>query len=163
AVFRIGPGAEPGGDAVATPGCSDGCRLVELAFDQDPGGLRLSSLRQTAPDRIVIDEQRFQAPGRGRPVAGSPSTLSRPERVVAVDAPLPLPVVATGDPDRADARVSDGLSALGADAVPVEVAAVVDALPGLPTGGYLVDYEYLARLRTDRAVSGPAEVWLAAG
>jgi putative ABC transport system permease protein len=168
------------------PGCAgEGCRLAWFGFASSPEGLRLHELSQTGPERIVADAAGLAAPGRWRPgfttgpqemtvLQGNgwltaryrptdPRTLVSDLRVMAVDAPAPLPVIAAGSPDLPQTDDVRSLPALSTGNRPVEVIAAAAGLPGAGAHGYLVDLEYADRLSGDPDPATVTQVWLAAG
>jgi putative ABC transport system permease protein len=184
--FQVGP--QPGLHTYSAPvsGCGGaGCRLAWFGFSFSAEELRMHELRQTGPDRVVVDAAGLADPGRWR--AGfttGPSELTvlrgagwlsaryQPNdpvfavsdlRVLAVDAPVPLPVIVAGAPDLPQTDEVRSLSPLSTTGRPVEVVASGTGLPGAGPRGYLVDLEYADRLSGDPDPATSTEVWLAAG
>jgi hypothetical protein len=168
-----------------TPGCTAGCRLAWFEFATSPDGMLLHGLRQTNPDRMLVDPAGFASAGRWRPgfntgpgavtLLYGPDWLSvhyppprppaqpSPVRVLVADAPVPLPVVAAGPSFPQLGEVEGGLSNdIGLPSF--EVVATANGLPGVGGDGFLVDYEYVDRL--GGVLPKPAtrgEVWLGRG
>ncbi|GAA3215757.1 hypothetical protein [Dactylosporangium siamense] len=165
------------------PACGTGCRLVALELDGVPGAaLDLVELR--VDGRIVVDGAAFADPARWRTATGDVDpgvqrlradgrmrlALVAPagdgpadRRIYAVDAPLPLPVVATAQAIRAPDQ--SGISDLTLAGVPVPVRPVIETrLPARAGGVVLVDLEYSNRLtagRTEPPRPGDIDqVWL---
>ncbi|MFB9447199.1 hypothetical protein Dvina_29295 [Dactylosporangium vinaceum] len=166
------------------PACRTGCRLVALDLDGAPGAvLDLTELR--ADGKVAVDGPGFADPARWRTAirddtatgvqrlrgAGGmrlaaivPAGGEQVDRhVYAVDAPLPLPVLATTGALREPER--SGSRELTVAGLPVPVRpAISDDLPARGGGVIMVDLEYANRLTTGAAVTGDVDqVWLAAG
>ncbi|WP_432994579.1 FtsX-like permease family protein [Dactylosporangium sp. CA-233914] len=178
-----------GGDGVyraEAPACEDGCRLVALDLRGDPGAaLDLMDLR--ADGRVAVDGPAFADPARWRTAAGDTATgvqrlrgegrmrlatiapaggKAADRRVYAVDAPLPLPVLATGGAVREPDQY--GTAELQLAGVPVPIRpATAEGLPARSGGVILADLEYAERLTA--GLAEPArpgdvdQVWLARG
>jgi putative ABC transport system permease protein len=168
-----------------TPGCAPaGCRLAWFSFPTSPDGLQLRQLRQTGPDKVVVDGATFGSAGRWRSgfntgateltVLHGPDWLgaryqpadsrnpAREIRVLAADAPVPMPLVVAGPARLAGTGEAPGVAGLSAGLQSVDVVAVARGLPGLGGAGYLVDNEYASRLASEPPVGGVSyQVWLA--
>lgn len=188
AQFLVDPRLRRHTYSAPAPGCAgpgEGCRLAWFGFASSPEGLRLHELSQTGPDRLVVDAAGLAAPGRWRPgfttgplemtvLQGAgwltaryqptdPRTIVSDLRVMAVDAPAPLPVIAAGSPGVTQTDEVRSLPALSTSNRPVEVIAAATGLPGVGAHGYLVDLEYADRLSGDPDPATVTQVWLAAG
>jgi hypothetical protein len=83
-------------------------------------------------------------------------------RVFAVDATLPLPVVMAG-PQPPNWQFSDAVVyAFGGSAVRVRVAGTAPVLPVVGGGGVLVDLDSARRITAESDAGGTYQVWLAA-
>ncbi|MFI5908138.1 hypothetical protein [Dactylosporangium sp. NPDC051541] len=165
------------------PACRAGCRLVAVDLDGDPGAvLDLTELR--ADGKVAVDGPGFADPARWRGTirddattgvqrlrgegglrlaATNPAGADRVDRhTYVVDAPLPLPALATAGAVRAPDR--SGTAVLDVAGLPVPVRpSTVDDLPARTGGVILVDLEYANRITAGAAVAGDLDqVWLAA-
>ncbi|GGM78108.1 FtsX-like permease family protein [Dactylosporangium sucinum] len=168
------------------PACRAGCRLVALDLSADPGAV-LDLVELRADGRVAIDGagfadparwrtavgdaamgvQRLRGEGRMRLAAVAPARHGPADRrIYAVDAPVPLPVLATAgalrEPDQS------GLAELAVAGVGVPVrASTADGLPARSGGVILTDLEYADRLTAGLAEPARpgdvSQVWLAAG
>jgi putative ABC transport system permease protein len=114
------------------------------AIDVDGGRLRLTRAGSTAP------------PPNELPL------LRRDDRVFAVDAPVPLPVVAAGWRPQVQAIADPRMPVLGGPPVPVEPQRTAARLPVVGGDGVLVDLEYAHRVDLADGAGSTAQVWLAA-
>jgi putative ABC transport system permease protein len=154
-----------------------------------PGStLVLHALTQLGPDAGVVSPEAFADRSRWRhevrrdarlpvlattddglklvvnvpPPAGTPAATGPefPSAVYALDAPMPLPAVAStplpamGDPGDPQAPAFGGATA------PVGIVAETDVIPRLGRGGLLVDFEYADRLVAAEPTVGVLQVWL---
>ncbi|MEU7872490.1 FtsX-like permease family protein [Dactylosporangium sp. NPDC049140] len=174
-----------GGDGeyrAEVPVCADGCRLVALDLRGDPGAT-LDLLELRAGGRVVVDGAGFADPARWRAAAGDAVTgvqrlrgdgrmrlaaVATPDgepadrHIYAIDAPLPLPLLATPGAVRDPDRSGTAELALGGAPVPVR-AETADALPARSGGVILVDLESADRLAGPPSATDVDQVWLAAG
>jgi hypothetical protein len=172
-------------------GCgAPGCRLVAFeVVGTDPSGRRVAprdgrsvTLYALGGAGSILDGAAFGDIARWRTgvgaltsaprIAASTDALTvtaveaaagkdRSTEVYPVDAPVPLPVVRTGDPP----RIGSGdrrLRLFGGDPVPVRHVAVTPTMPRVPASGYLVDLEYADRVAAGSGLGDVPEVWLAA-
>jgi putative ABC transport system permease protein len=169
------------------PDCAPaGCRLAWFGFPRSPDGTHLHELRQTDPDKVLIDGSAFASAGRWRPGFNTgaaemtvlhgpdwlgaryrptdPRSAARQIRLLVADAPVPVPLVAAGPARIAQTGEVKQVPGITAGLRSVEVVAVARGLPGVGGQGYLVDNEYASRLASeppDRSAS--YQVWLARG
>jgi len=154
-------------------GCAAGCRLTALTIGttrRDSVRLLIHAIRQLDPPAVVAspsvltDRRRWRGPegvvpsplGQALQISANQSAFSSGESTVAsVDAPVPVPVVATGG------LASDGsLESLDGSPVPATVVTPVAMLPRLGASGVLVDLEYLERTDLFAPRRDQGEVWL---
>ncbi|MDG6106921.1 hypothetical protein Daura_28285 [Dactylosporangium aurantiacum] len=179
----IGAGGEYRADA---PACRAGCRLVALEVRGAPGAT-LDLTRLGAGDRTVLGGAVLADPARWRAATGDTApglqrlrgeggmrlaTLAPAgdepvdRRVYAVDAPLPLPVLASAGAVREQAGNGIVELAVGGVTVPIRPATAGE-LPARSGGVVLLDLEYGERLAA--GLAAPAQpgdveqVWLGAG
>ena len=175
----------------AVDGCAaaPGCRLVRWQLSSPPSGppsttaaVTLRGLTQEDPPGVVLDETALGDPRRWRPdfrgasldvfaAAGKLTLLmDRNEtndsqagnRVYAVDAALPVPVVLAGTPPP-NWQFSDPiLYSFGGLPVRVRVAGTASVLPVVGRSGVLVDLDTARRVAADGDLGGTFQVWLAA-
>ncbi|WP_433307262.1 FtsX-like permease family protein [Actinoplanes sp. CA-030573] len=163
----------------AVPSCAraPGCRLVGWQLFPAAGGLTITSVAQQGPAATVLDAAaladvrrwhagytgaaaRYLSAQRGLAVSATDSSGTD---VLAVDAPLPLPIVLAGArPDKW--TFDDAMSArFGGTSTPVDVVATVPVLPVLGGNGLLTDLDAARRLAADADLGGTFQVWLAGG
>jgi putative ABC transport system permease protein len=166
---------------VATPRCvqAPGCRLAWLDFARGPNGLSLTAITQNSPDRTVLTPTEAGTAARWRlaldgpelarlviqpgsvTVYYTPPPRDNPRVKLSVaDAPLPLPVLAAGEPSLVDSRELTAHPLFGARERPVLPLSVSASLPGLSTEGVLADLELSTRLADTFGGDGQAQVWL---
>ena len=186
-------GVAKGEQTISAPvnGCSagPGCRLVRWQLttppgpdgEPAPGTLTVQGLTQQDPPATILDGPQLAdvtrwysdftglavkvtTTGRGLTMAADNRADSAPgDKVYAVDAPLPLPIVLAGPPS-ADWRFDDALSyRFGPGPTPVRVAGTASVLPVLGRAGVLVDLDMTRRLAADAELGGVFQVWLAPG
>jgi len=170
-------------------GCAGGpgCRLVRWQLVTPPGPdgepasgtVTIRSLAQRDPPAEILgaaqlaDATRWHTDftgvalglsttGRGLSMApeSRPGLVSG-DKVYAVDAPLPLPIVLAG-PQPAEWHFNDPASyRFGPSETPVRVAGTASVLPVLGAGGMLVDLDATRRVAADAELGGVFQVWLA--
>jgi putative ABC transport system permease protein len=172
------------------PGCAPaGCRLAWFSFPTSPDGMQLRQLRQTGPDQVLIDGATFASAGRWRPGFNTgttevtvlhgpdwlgaryrpadPRSIAREIRILAADAPVPMPVMVAGPASIAQTGEVREVPGLSAGLQSVDVVAAARGLPGVGGAGYLVDNEYASRLSSEPPDSSDGsasyQVWLARG
>jgi putative ABC transport system permease protein len=169
------------------PDCAPaGCRLAWFGFPWSPDGLRLHQLRQTGPDKVLVDGATFASAGRWR--AGfntgasevkvqhgddwvgltyqpsDPKNIAREIRLLVADAPVPVPLVAAGPAKLMQTGEVTEVPGISAGLKSVEVVAVARGLPAVGGVGYLVDNDYAGRLSSEPPDSSASyQVWLAPG
>ncbi|GAA3916166.1 FtsX-like permease family protein [Actinoplanes auranticolor] len=141
----------------------------------------IRGLSQQGPSAEILDAAALGDPRRWRPdftaaavdVFANAGTLTmrsdRNEsgsppgnRVFAVDAALPLPVVMAG-PQPPNWQFSDAVVyAFGGSAVRVRVAGTAPVLPVVGGAGIIVDLDTVRRISAESDVDGTYQVWLAA-
>jgi hypothetical protein len=123
-----------------------------LVFSQGSDGLNLRVSTLGPPESTSPDT------GSGQPAvpAGSPAK-AEPLTVEVADAPLPVPLAATG-PGVDDRPGGLTYPLLGSTRAPVRIAANTGPLPRVGAAGMLMDLEYADRLV--RGLDGAYEVWL---
>ena len=139
-------------------GCAQGCRLTALTLGttrRDSVRLLVHAIRQLEPaaevaaPSVLTDRRRWRGPdgvvpsplGQALQISANQTAFSSGESTVAsVDAPVPVPVAATGR-----LAESGSLESLDGSPVPATVVAPVAMLPRLGGTGVLVDLEYLER------------------
>jgi hypothetical protein len=170
-----------------TPGCAPaGCRLAWFSFPTSPDGMQLRQLRQTGPDKVVVDGATFASAGRWRGgfntgtkeltvqhgpdwlgasyVPADPKNVAREIRVLVADAPVPVPLLAAGPAEIAQTGEVREVPGLSAGLQSVDVVGVARGLPGVGAAGYLVDNDYASRLSSEPPDSSASyQVWLARG
>lgn len=170
-----------------TPGCVPaGCRLAWFSFPASAEGMQLRQLSQTGPDRVIIDGASFASAGRWRPgfntgpgevtvlhgpdwlgaryQPADPRNIASEIRVLAADAPVPMPLVAAGPPSLAQTGQVRQVAGLSAGLRSVDVVGVARGLPGVGDAGYLVDNDYASRLSSEPPEGSVRyQVWLARG
>jgi hypothetical protein len=175
------------GGRALVPDCAPaGCRLAWFGFPYSPDGMRLHQLRQTGPDKVLVDGAAFASAGRWRPGFNTgptevrishgddwvglryrpadPRNIAREIRLLVADAPVPVPVIAAGPAELAQTGEVTEVPGISAGLKSVEVVAVARGLPAVGGVGYLVDDDYASRLSSeppDRTAS--YQVWLAPG
>ncbi|WP_430783443.1 FtsX-like permease family protein [Actinoplanes sp. G11-F43] len=80
----------------------------------------------------------------------------------AADTPLPLPALLAGAPP-ADWQEGEALLTAYGEPAPVQVSAVVAALPRLGRAGLIIDLDAARRIAAETDPGGAYQVWLAAG
>ncbi len=173
-------------------GCTaaPGCRLVRWQLSAPDGngrlgppsptaGVTLRGLTQQQPPAEVLDGAAFGDIRRWRPdftaaavdvvATGAALTLRTDRgdtggnRVFAVDAALPLPVVMAGE-QPPNWQFSDAVVfAFSGAAVRVRVAGTAPVLPVVGGAGVLVDLDTARRVSAEGDIGGTYQVWLAAG
>jgi hypothetical protein len=156
-------------------GCTSGCRLTALTLGttrRDPVRVLVHAVHQLEPAADVVpvpvltDRSRWRGTdgmvpsplGQSLQISANPTAFSSNESTVAsVDAPVPVPVAATGA--MAD---SGSLESLDGSPVAATVVAPVAMLPRLGGAGALVDLEYLERTDLFSPRRDQGEVWLSA-
>jgi hypothetical protein len=154
-------------------GCAQGCRLTALTLGttrRDSVRLLVHAIRQldppgdVVPPAVLTDRHRWRGPdgvvpsplGQALQISATQTAFSSGESTVAsVDAPVPVPVAATGG-----LAASGSLESLDGSPVPATVVAPVAMLPRLGASGVLVDLEYLERTDLFAPRRDQAEVWL---
>ncbi|AGZ44760.1 FtsX-like permease family protein [Actinoplanes friuliensis] len=168
-----------------------GCRLVrwqlvgtdsESALPPVSAAVTLTGLSQQGPDGTVLDgaalgdSRRWRPDFRGAGVdvfaadgrlklvmdrneAGVPLVGNK---VYAVDAALPLPIVLAGESPPAWQFSDPILYSFGGAAVRVRVAGTASVLPVVGRDGVLVDLETARRVAAEGDLGGTFQVWLAA-
>jgi hypothetical protein len=136
----------------ATGPILSGPELADVARWRAGVGIR------TAGPRIGTDAGGLSVTATDPSQAGmEPST-----EVYAVDAPVPLPIVRTGDPPRIESG-DRRLALFGGALVPVRWEAATRTMPRVPGIGYLVDLEYADRVADGSGLGDVPQVWVAAG
>ncbi|WP_433060659.1 hypothetical protein [Dactylosporangium sp. CS-033363] len=183
AVAEFGPlSAGPDPYPAVVPGCAHGCRVE--AVEADRGTVELREL--SAGGTTVIGAGMFADPARWRTTVAQASAgiqvvqaggvlrigdaeprARRPvdSRLYVVDAPVPLPALATGDAAASETHDQPAASIFGAS-VPLDPSSTA-LVPRGGGNGILVDLEYAARITAVAVGAVPSaerpEVWLAAG
>ena len=91
-----------------------------------------------------------------------PAGQSVDNRVFAIDAATPIPVVLAGERPQARRPGDERITLLGADRVAFQVVGTAGVLPSLGSSGTLVDLEYAQRDNGRPVESASLEVWLTA-
>ncbi|MEU8233737.1 FtsX-like permease family protein [Actinoplanes sp. NPDC048967] len=163
---------------LSSPAGSDG----RLGLPSSSAAVTIRGLSQQEPSAEVLDKAALGDPRRWRPdfsaaamdVFATAGTLTlrmdRNEtgsnsppgnRVFAVDAALPLPVVMAG-PQPPAWQFSDAVVyAFGGSPVRVRVAGTAPVLPVVGGAGVLVDLDTARRIAADSDLGGTYQVWLA--
>jgi putative ABC transport system permease protein len=171
-------------------GCTaaPGCRLVRWQLytpagrDGEPvsGSVTVRSLTQDGPPADILnaaalaDVARWHTDftgvsaevattARGLVMSSDFQRTSAPgNKVYAVDAPLPLPIVLAG-PTPPEWHFQDPSSVrFGPGSTPVDVVGTTGVLPVLGQNGILVDLDSVRRIAADADLGGSFQVWLAA-
>jgi hypothetical protein len=158
------------------PGCADGCRFTGISIGIVRGdriALTIRSMRGVSPSEQVVPPADLvtrkhwlgSSPsvvvtsfGQGLRIQADPSPFdSRQMAVTALDAALPVPVVATRG-------TSDQGTIAGLDGNPVKARITRPAtmLPRMGADGVLVDLEYLQRVSIVGTPRQDAQVWIGA-
>ncbi|KUL33324.1 hypothetical protein ADL15_17685 [Actinoplanes awajinensis subsp. mycoplanecinus] len=189
ATVTVGFGPVPPGEHTVTrpvTGCAGGCRLVRWQIPSPPGPdgapapepITLHSLRGRDPDTDLLSTARFGDATRWRTAtsdaglalaggaggltvaAGRTAVKSGADRLYAVDATLPLPLLLAGPIPVAWRFGEPAINVLGAGQVPARVTAEVAALPVLGATGVLTDFDAVRRIAAETGATGITQVWL---
>jgi hypothetical protein len=157
--------------AAQTDGCAGGCRFTGFSASLNGFATTFTVYGLRTADSVVVPPDALTAKSRWRGIGGA-GVSATPDGglrmqlgsdqfgsgdlfVSTVDAPLPVPVVTTGD-------VSLGRTIAGVDgrSVPVADVGSVAMLPRLGTHGVLVDLGYLDNVGLAAPGGLTGEVWL---
>ncbi len=166
---------------IAVAGCAKGCRLAWFSFERSPNEARLTGLRQTGPDRVLLTKEQMSAAARWRssfelaqevtifPAAdgvalryqpADPRRVSRDIRFQPADAPVPLPVAIIGPVDLEETQELAEESLFAAVERPISVVRAFGSLAGVPGDGLVADLDYADRLSDNFENGAELQVWL---
>lgn len=155
----------------AVEGCTSGCRLASIRVVSDSQDLiqvEVRGIRQpgsatpVVPEADLANPRRWHGLGDTRVDQGEVGLSirtwpgQRTSGVVAVDTPLPLPVVTT----KPGLPVGGGITGLDRGRYDATLVAKPKMLPRVGSDGTLVDLDYLDRATFISSTLNTAEVWL---
>ncbi len=162
-----------GTHTVPVPACAAGCRLAWLSFPRSPDELVITRVGPLSTGPVAHAARWRRSVGmegevtifhtaegnlRMQYVPINTRNLSTDIRIIAADAPMPVPIVIHGPARLAASREQIGRWVLTGPRM-VDATAAAD-LPGVPDSDFLVDLEYADRLSESPLNLLRLEVWL---